>query len=69
MIFIPYFRQELVFIGTNLVKDQLIKDLEECLLTEEEMIQGTYVCTCVSILLCCVMLCYVVWYNMCIIEL
>ena len=46
IIFIPYSRQELVFIGTNLVKDQLIKDLEECLLTEEEMIQGTYVRMC-----------------------
>ena len=33
-------RQELVFIGQNLDQKQIIKKLDECLLTEEELLKG-----------------------------
>ncbi|MCM8525023.1 MAG: GTP-binding protein, partial [Lentisphaeraceae bacterium] len=33
-------RQEVVFIGTHLDKEELIKKLDECLLTEEEFVKG-----------------------------
>ena len=33
-------RQELVFIGQNLDRKQIIKKLDECLLTEEELLKG-----------------------------
>lgn len=33
-------RQELVFIGQNLDKDEMIRHLEDCLLTEEELLKG-----------------------------
>ena len=32
--------QELVFIGQNLDQKQIIKKLDECLLTEEELLKG-----------------------------
>ena len=33
-------RQELVFIGQGLDKDHIIKSLDDCLLTEEEVLKG-----------------------------
>ncbi|OUV06086.1 MAG: hypothetical protein CBC40_00555, partial [bacterium TMED80] len=33
-------RQELVFIGQNLDKDEVIKILDDCLLTDKDMILG-----------------------------
>lgn len=33
-------RQELVFIGQNLDKDKITQDLNDCLLSEEEVLLG-----------------------------
>ena len=33
-------RQELVFIGQNLKQDEVIRALDDCLLTEEELLRG-----------------------------
>jgi len=33
-------RQELVFIGQNLDKEKMTRALDECLLTEDELVKG-----------------------------
>jgi len=35
-------RQELVFIGQNLKQDEMIRALDDCLLSEDEVLRGRF---------------------------